>query len=107
MFGWTATYGFGAAGVSSLLQAGLTPIKDEPARTGQKIGMAFTIVSFASLIGGPVGGELIRVGEGTIGHGADAYVWMMMFTVLIMFDGGLKLCVARVSGTGYRFLVKI
>jgi hypothetical protein len=107
MFGWTAAYGFGAAGVSSLLQAGLTSINDEPAKTGQKIGMAFTVVGFASLVGGPVGGELIRIGEETRIAGPEAYVWMMVFTGVIMFAGAVILCVARLNRTGYRFLVKV
>lgn len=107
MFGWTAAYGFGAAGVSSLLQAGLTSINDEPEKTGQKIGMAFTVVGFASLVGGPVGGVLIRVGEETRGPGTQAYVWMMVFTGLIMFTGGTILCISRVKRAGYTFWAKV
>ncbi|KAH5249505.1 hypothetical protein HBI16_227620 [Parastagonospora nodorum] len=107
MFGWTAAYGFGAAGVSSLLQAGLTSINDEPTKTGQKIGMAFTVVGFASLVGGPIGGELIRIGEETRVAGPEAYVWMIVFTGVIMFAGAVTLCVARLKRTGYRFLIKV
>lgn len=87
---WTLAYGFGAAGVSSFLQAGLTSINDEPSKKGQKIGMAFPVVGVASLLGGPVGGEIDKdwgedkEGDGCIclDHGVywnDCVSWRCQF----------------------------
>jgi predicted MFS family arabinose efflux permease len=103
---WSVAYGFGAAGVSSLLQAGLTSLNDEPAKTGIRIGMAFSVVGVASLLGGPMGGEFIRIGQDTRKEGTDAYVLMMVFTGSIILSGTAILCVARGVKTGWGFWVK-
>ncbi|KAF2111977.1 major facilitator superfamily domain-containing protein, partial [Lophiotrema nucula] len=71
---WAASYGFCAGGVASLCQAGITSLhlhsKSQVEGTasdtglGVKIGMGFSVVAFASLMGAPVGGELIKAGDG-------------------------------------------
>ncbi|KAF2730714.1 MFS general substrate transporter [Polyplosphaeria fusca] len=62
---WATAYGFCAGGVASLFQAGIASLhdrsKDKNAPSlGTKIGMAFSIVAFAGLMGAPLGGHLIR-----------------------------------------------
>jgi MFS family permease len=104
---WSLAYGYGAGGVSSLLQAGLTALNEDPEKVGIKIGMAFSIVGIASLVGGPVGGELIRTGEETWKEGRDAYVLMTVFTGGIMMLGCGILCVSRVAKTGYKWKVRV
>ncbi|KAF1914236.1 major facilitator superfamily domain-containing protein [Ampelomyces quisqualis] len=104
---WSIAYGFCAGGASSLLQAGLTSLNNEPHKTGIKIGMAFSVVGFASLVGGPVGGVLIRAGQQTRRKGTDAYVWMMVFTGIIVLLGCGILCLARVAKKGYKLKVKV
>ena len=107
MYAWAVAYGFCAGGVSSLLQAGITSLNEEPHKTGIKIGMAFSVVGFASLLGGPVGGELIQIGEDTRREGTDAYLPMMLFTGAIMIVGCGILIIARAVKTGYKFKVKV
>ncbi|KAF2030544.1 MFS general substrate transporter [Setomelanomma holmii] len=107
MYPWSFAYGFCAGGVSSLLQAGIASLNDEPEKTGTEIGMAFSVVAFASLLGGPVGGELIQVAEATRGHGGRAYLYMMLFTAGIMLLGCGMLIVARIAKTGQKFRVKV
>ena len=107
MYPWAVAYGFGAGGVSSLLQAGITSLNQEHHKTGVKIGMAFTVVGFASLLGGPVGGELIQVGEVANHDEVRAFLPMMLFTGLVMLLGCAVLVVARWKKTGYRFGVKV
>jgi MFS family permease len=104
---WSLAYGYGAGGVSSLLQAGLAALNEDPEKAGIKIGMAFSIVGIASLLGGPVGGELIRAGEETRNEGTDAYVLMMVFTGSIMMLGCGILCVSRFAKTGYKWKVRV
>jgi predicted MFS family arabinose efflux permease len=106
MMPWAVAYGFGAGGATSLLQAGLTSLNDEPSKTGIKIGMAFSVVGVASLLGGPVGGEFIRMGHET-GEGPDTYVVMMVFTGSIVFAGAGILGVARGVRTGWGGWVKV
>ncbi|KAF1937322.1 MFS general substrate transporter, partial [Clathrospora elynae] len=71
---WALAYGFCAGGVASLLQAGIASLNSEPRKTGSKIGMAFSVVAFASLLGVPVGGELIRMGRRDRGMGIEGFV---------------------------------
>jgi MFS family permease len=104
---WSLAYGYGAGGVSSLLQAGLTALNEDLDKAGIKIDMAFSIVGIASLLGGPLGGELIHAGEETRKKGNDAYVLMMVFTGAIMMLGCGILCVSRVAKTGYKWKVKV
>jgi hypothetical protein len=62
--------------------------------------MAFSVVAFASLLGGPVGGELIRVGENERGQGCEGYIYLQVFTGSIMLLGCGVLFCARVAKTG-------
>jgi hypothetical protein len=71
------------------------------------IGMAFSVVGVASLLGGPVGGELIRIGQKTLEEGTEAYIWMMVFTRSIMLLGCAILCIARGAKTRYMFWEKV
>ena len=106
MIPWAMAYGF-CAGVASLLQAGIVSLNSNPRKTGVKIGMAFSIVAFASLLGGPVGSELIRAGENKRGKGSEEYIYLQMFTGSIMLLGcGILFC-TRVAKTGWMVGVKI
>ncbi|KAH7086294.1 major facilitator superfamily domain-containing protein [Paraphoma chrysanthemicola] len=96
MYPWATAYGFCAGGVSSLLQAGIASLNDDAQKTGIEIGVAFSVVAFASLLGAPVGGELIQVGEKVKGEGTGAYLYMMVLTG-----------VARVVKTGWRLWVMV
>jgi hypothetical protein len=55
MFAWVFAYGFCAGGVAALLQAGIVSIDPGNGRIGGRIGMAYSVVAVASLVGGPVG----------------------------------------------------
>ncbi|KAF2128046.1 MFS general substrate transporter [Dothidotthia symphoricarpi CBS 119687] len=107
MIPWAVSYGFCAGGISSLLQAGIASLNDEPHKTGIKIGMAFTVVAVSSLLGGPIGGELIKMGESRLGDGTAAYFWLQVFTGSIMLLGCVILVVARCAKTRGRFKQKV
>jgi MFS family permease len=108
MYPWAALYGFGAGGVSSLLQAGITSLNQEPHKTGVKIGMAFTVVGFASLVGGPVGGVLLQNGEKAYPEQEiKAFMPMITFTGCMMLMGCIILVAMRVAKTGCKFRVKM
>lgn len=106
MFVWAAAYGFCAGGVASLMQAGIASLNTEPQKTGVKIGMAFSIVAFASLVGGPLGGELIKAGEKR-GDGREKYLWLQVFVGGIMLLGCAVLVGARVLKTGWKMGVRV
>ncbi|KAF2651106.1 MFS general substrate transporter [Lophiostoma macrostomum CBS 122681] len=114
MYVWACAYGFCAGGTSSFLQAGIASLQDGPdsssdsggertntrkqGKLGVRIGMAFSIVGFAGLIGGPVGGQLIKAGQGR-GEGGQ-FLYLQLFTGGIMVLGCVILVCARWVATG-------
>lgn len=69
---WTAFYGFAGGSIQGLFPAGLSSLTSDPAKQGTRIGMVFTIVSFAALTGSPIGGALVEAMGGRY-IGAQAY----------------------------------
>lgn len=59
LYAWTVFYGIAGGGIQSLFPAGLSSLTTDPRRAGTRMGMVFTINSFATLLGPPVAGALI------------------------------------------------
>ncbi|KAL5627392.1 hypothetical protein BROUX41_003545 [Berkeleyomyces rouxiae] len=72
LYVWSIFYGIFAAGVQSLFPAGLSTLTTDLSKQGTRIGMTFTIVSFAVLAGPPIEGLLIQAMDGKY-HGAQAF----------------------------------
>ncbi|KAL2890449.1 Aspyridones efflux protein apdF [Ceratocystis lukuohia] len=64
IYAWSIFYGIFAAGVQGLFPAGLSTLTPDLSKQGSRIGMAFTIVSFAVLAGPPIEGGLIQAMNG-------------------------------------------
>lgn len=60
LWAWTVFYGFAGGSIQGLFPAGLSSLTDDPTKQGTRIGMVFTIVSFAALTGPPIGGALVQ-----------------------------------------------
>jgi hypothetical protein len=60
LYVWAAFYGTAAGGIQSLFPAGLTSLTADLRKTGVRMGMVFTIVSFATLAGPPVAGAIVQ-----------------------------------------------
>ncbi|KAF2180380.1 MFS general substrate transporter [Zopfia rhizophila CBS 207.26] len=101
MYPWAMAYGFCAGGVASLLQAGIASLNEGDEGLGVKIGMGFSVVSVASLMGSPVGGVLIERGMGWMGFGGE-FLWLQVFTGGMLGVGCSILAGTRVSRTGWR-----
>ncbi|KAL8341378.1 hypothetical protein RB598_003360 [Gaeumannomyces tritici] len=69
LYAWVACYGTVAGGIQSIFPAGLANLaSSDPRKTGVRIGMVFTIVSFGALMGSPVAGALVsRMGGSYLG----------------------------------------
>jgi hypothetical protein len=125
MYVWASAYGFCAGGTANFLQSGIASLyyggshndddgddgdgeascnsnsnSNKRGKLGVRIGMAFSAVGVAGLIGGPVGGELIKAGEGR-GEGGG-FLYMQIFTGVLMLVGCAVLGGARWVGTGGR-----
>ncbi|KAK2045098.1 major facilitator superfamily transporter [Colletotrichum somersetense] len=64
LYAWTPFYGLAASGIQSLFPAALSQLTSDPRKQGTRMGMTFTIVSFAVLTGPPIAGAIISAEGG-------------------------------------------
>ena len=64
MYAWTCIYAVTAAAVQSMTPAALAGLTENLQLVGVRVGMVFTIVSFAVLTGPPIGGAIISRQKG-------------------------------------------
>ncbi|KAK4209106.1 major facilitator superfamily domain-containing protein [Rhypophila decipiens] len=85
MYVWAAAYGAGAGALQSLFPAGLTTLTTDIRKTGVRMGMIFTLNSFATLIGPPIAGAIISASGGSyLGAQGFAGASMVLGTVLLV-----------------------
>ncbi len=99
LYVWSAFYGIPAGGIQSLFPAGLTRLTPDLKKTGVRMGMAFTINSFATLAGPPIAGAIIAAQGGQ-------YAGAQIFAgVALLVGGGLlvaaKMAKSRSLGMGF------
>jgi predicted MFS family arabinose efflux permease len=100
LWAFAIVYGMFAAGIQSLFPATLTSLTTDPKRAGVRMGMVFSVVSFAVLTGPPIAGALISKGEGR-------YIYAQIFAGSSMVAGFATLVAARVAKAGTRLKVKV
>ncbi|KAI1082591.1 MFS general substrate transporter [Whalleya microplaca] len=103
LYVWTVFYGIAAGALQSLFPAGLSSLTTDLRKQGTRMGMVFTIVSFAVLTGNPIAGAIIAAMDGS-------YVGAQAFTGVCLLVGmGLILSarIARMRKTGAGWRVKI
>lgn len=71
MYVFAVLYGVFSNGVQGLRPSTLSSLTPDLSKTGIRIGMGFSIVSFACLTGPPLGGALIAKVDGYLG----AKIW--------------------------------
>lgn len=64
LYVFAAIYGCGSAGIQSMFPATLASLTSDLSKAGVRMGMGFTVVSFASLTGAPLAGALIQRNNG-------------------------------------------
>ncbi|KAK4164652.1 major facilitator superfamily domain-containing protein [Cladorrhinum sp. PSN259] len=64
LYVWSCFYGMAAGGIQSLFPAGLSSLNTDVRKAGVRIGMVFTVVSFATLAGPPIAGAIITAAGG-------------------------------------------
>lgn len=96
-------YGIAAGGIQSLFPAGLGALTPDARRRGARMGMAFSIVSFAALGGNPIAGRLVAAARGR-------YWAAQLFTGACLLVGMALVLAARAARrrrTGGGWLFKI
>ncbi|KAF1809065.1 MFS general substrate transporter [Eremomyces bilateralis CBS 781.70] len=99
-FAFAGIYGLTAAPVQALFPAALSSLTTDLTKTGARMGMGFTIVSFATLTGPPLAGALISQKDG-------GYLYAQMWGGSSFIAGCLFLMAARISRSGLKIWYKI
>ncbi|TDZ17984.1 Aspyridones efflux protein apdF [Colletotrichum orbiculare MAFF 240422] len=89
LYVWSVFYGFAVGGVQALFPAVLSSLTADPQKQGTRMGMVFTIVSFASLTGSPVAGAIIGAGGGDY-TGAQAFAGTCLLLGMACEPGVLR-----------------
>ncbi|KAL8737769.1 MAG: hypothetical protein Q9181_001359 [Wetmoreana brouardii] len=100
LIGFAIVYGLYAAGIQSLFPATTSSLTTDLKKTGVRMGMIFSIVAFACLLGPPLAGKLIQDRHGT-------YLYAQMFAGTVMFCGCSTLIAARLAKTGKILMARV
>ncbi|KAK3319866.1 major facilitator superfamily domain-containing protein [Cercophora scortea] len=105
LYVWAVCYGIAAGAIQSLFPAGLTSLTTDLRKAGVRMGMVFTINSFATLTGPPIAGAIISAAGGKY-YGAQAFAGSTLivgagFMVAARVVKGRK----SVDATGWRVRV--
>ncbi|POR35097.1 MFS monocarboxylate transporter, putative, partial [Tolypocladium paradoxum] len=95
---WVVFYGIAAAGIHSLFFAALSFLTADLRKLGVRMGMVFTIVSFAALTGPPIAGAIIRSPAGYTGAKAFAGSSLAVGSGFLV---ATKVAMMRKSGQGW------
>jgi predicted MFS family arabinose efflux permease len=97
---WGVAYGISGAAIQSLFPAVLGSLTTDLRKAGVRMGMIFTIVSFAVLTGPPIAGVLISKGGGS-------YLYAQIFAASSIMVGCGLMCGARFAKSGWHLKVKM
>lgn len=86
--------------MQGLFPAVLSSLTTDLKKTGTRLGMAFSCVSFACLTGPPLGGALVSEDNGN-------YLKAQMWAGTVLICGSLTLAAARIAKTGWVLRVRI
>lgn len=99
LYGWACIYGIVGAAIQSLFPTALSNLTTDLRMAGTRMGMVFTMMSFATLTGPPIAGQLIQIKGG-------GYQYGQIFAGADMLVGCLFLIAARYA-TNKKLMVKI
>tara|TARA_R110002003_G_scaffold110_5_gene9297 strand:- start:8712 stop:9194 length:483 start_codon:yes stop_codon:yes gene_type:complete len=63
-YAWTVLYGLSSAAFQSLFPTTIAAYSTDITKTGTRLGMAFTVIGFSALVGGPISGALLMAADG-------------------------------------------
>lgn len=95
LVGFAVIYGLFASGIQSLFPATLASLTSDLKKAGVRMGMVFSVVSFACLTGPPLAGALIQRRDGS-------YLYAQMFAGSVMMGGCVTLVACRVCRVGWK-----
>ncbi|ETI24729.1 hypothetical protein G647_04099 [Cladophialophora carrionii CBS 160.54] len=102
MYVFATFYGFSAGAFQCLMPTVVTSLNNDLQRNGIRMGMAFSLFSFAGLAGPPIGGALLT----TNGGGRGGYLVAQLCLGVLTAVGASLMCAARVYKAGWSLKVK-
>lgn len=98
-YAFATLWGLFAAAFQSLFPTTIAALSNDITKTGTRLGMAFTVIGFSALVGGPLSGAILKAAGGNY----DVPIcWAAASTVV-----GTGLCVsARCVKYGWRIVVR-
>ncbi|TQS38172.1 hypothetical protein Golomagni_01328 [Golovinomyces magnicellulatus] len=99
LYAWAAFYGMFSSGIQSIYPAALFNITKDLTKSGSRMGMFLTFISFTALTGAPIAGELVKR------HGGK-YLQAQLFSGTTIMIGSGFLAVARLL-ENRKLLVKL
>ncbi|VUC35354.1 unnamed protein product [Clonostachys rosea] len=100
LLAFAVVYGISSSALQSMFPAMISSLSPDLGKAGVRMGMAFSIVSFASLTGPPLAGAFIQAGQGSY---LGAQIWGGSALIL----GGVIFMIARLLKTGPRMKVVV
>jgi len=100
---WTFSIfcGVFSSGINTLFPTALSQLTSDLSKMETRIGMVFTILSFATLTGMPIGGALIDPSPG-----GSSYLGLELFSATAMLAGAAFLLLARTAKVGRKSSVR-
>jgi predicted MFS family arabinose efflux permease len=102
MYVETVVYGLAGGAFQCLFPTTITSLNNDMSKNGVRLGMAFSVFSFAGLTGPPIGGALLT----TNGGGQGGYMSALLGVGFATMAGTALLCVSRVRKAGWKLTTK-
>ncbi|THX23029.1 MFS transporter, MCP family, solute carrier family 16, member 10 [Aureobasidium pullulans] len=99
LYVFVSFYGLGLASFQSLIPTTVARMTKDISKVGTRMGMVFTFLSFASLVGPPIGGALVSAG----GH---TYIYAQAWAGASAAVGTALVVASRVYAFGWKLKVK-
>lgn len=96
---FTCFYGLASAAFQCLIPTTVASLTPDMSKVGTRLGMAFSMISFAALTGPPIGGAL-QAADG--GEFMPAQVWAATVTLIC----ACLFTIARISKSGWKWKFK-
>lgn len=100
LIAFSVVYGLFAAAIQALFPASLTSLTVDLKKAGVRMGMVFSVVSFATLTGSPLAGALIQKDQGR-------YLHAQIFAGSVILCGSLTLVGSRVATARSKVTAKL
>ncbi|ROV88401.1 hypothetical protein VPNG_10295 [Cytospora leucostoma] len=100
LWAFAIIYGLFSSGVNSLFPTALSSLTTDMTKMGVRMGMVYTVISFATLTGTPIAGALISADNGL-------YLGMEMFSASLLMVGAIMLFAARISRSGWKLKARM